>query len=465
MIAVIRNAKAVLLLALLLVLAPTAYAGGAEPKPQVKIVAFGLFGDQDVFESEAKGATGIVSSRFGGAGPIVRFNSKTRGDATAETLAAALQSAAMGMDAERDILFVILTSHGSPAGIAVKTPSRQSTLSPLDLFTMLDATHMRHRIVIVSACYSGVFIPPLADPDTLVITAADAHHPSFGCQNGAAWTYFGDAFFNMALRRTANLKEAFALASTAVRKRETQMHYEPSNPQMAGGENVERMLSGAPESGAQTELDARYAPALAARGDAYGAKSDYNHSMSAYNDAIRLDPKYAHAYVGRGLTYRINRDLEHALADSNQAIALDPMLAEGYNARGTVYFSKGDKDRAIADYGEAIRLDSKHLFAYLNQGIAFAAKGDNEHAIADFDQVAKLQPKYYQAYYQRGMAYSAKGDNNHAIVDFNQAIKLNPKFADAIEKRALAYRAKGDAAHAESDLKEAARLKASATQP
>ena len=151
MIAVIRNAKAVLLLALLLVLAPTAYAGGAEPKPQVKIVAFGLFGDQDVFESEAKGAAEIAARRLGGGPTIVRFNSKTRADATAETLAAALQSAAKGMSAERDILLVILTSHGSPAGVAVKSPGRAATLTPLDLFTMLDATHVRHRIVIVSA--------------------------------------------------------------------------------------------------------------------------------------------------------------------------------------------------------------------------------------------------------------------------------------------------------------------------
>jgi len=242
MIAVIRNAKAVLLLALLLVLAPTAYAGGAEPKPQVKIVAFGLFGDQDVFESEAKGATGIVSSRFGGAGPIVRFNSKTRGDATAETLAAALQSAAMGMDAERDILFVILTSHGSKAGLVVQAGKRVDTLSPSTLAAMLNRTGVRHRVVIISACYSGIFIPPLADAETLVITAADANHPSFGCRDGAQWTYFGDALFNNALRRMANLKNAFALARKIVGARERANGFAPSNPQMAGGRNVEPLL-------------------------------------------------------------------------------------------------------------------------------------------------------------------------------------------------------------------------------
>src|SRR6202022_691723 len=205
---------------------------------------------------------------------------------------------------ENAIFFVILTSHGTRAGIAVKTPSRLEILSPLDLFTMLDRTQVRHRIVIISACYSGVFIPPLADPDTLVITAADADHPSFGCRNGNTWTYFGDAFFNTALRRTANLRDALALASAVIRKREVQSRLDPSNPQIAGGENVERILKRGPDRAAApadaARLDARYAPAYAGRGDAYGAKGDLDHALAAYNEAIRLDPKYAPAYAGRG---------------------------------------------------------------------------------------------------------------------------------------------------------------------
>src|SRR6202007_2115999 len=117
---------------------------------------------------------------------------------TAETLAATLQATGMGMDADHDILLVILTSHGSRAGLAVETRTRRAILSPLDLVIMLEATHVRHRIVVISACFSGVFIPPLADPDTLVITAADENHPSFGSSNRTAWPYFGAAFFNMA---------------------------------------------------------------------------------------------------------------------------------------------------------------------------------------------------------------------------------------------------------------------------
>ena len=66
--------------------------------------------------------------------------------------------------------------------------------------------------MVISACYSGVFIPRLANADTLVITAADGDHASFGCEDRAKWTYFGDAFFNVALRRTTRLKDAFVQA-------------------------------------------------------------------------------------------------------------------------------------------------------------------------------------------------------------------------------------------------------------
>src|SRR6478752_8081706 len=210
-----------------------------EDAGKVGVVSFGLFGDQGVFRSEATGAARVVAGRFG-SGPInVQYNSKKGGGATIEGLAMSLQAAANGMDADNDILFLILTSHGSRAGLAVKAGRLTQTLTPSNLAEMLARTGMRYKVVVISACYSGVFIPRLANPDTLVITAADANHPSFGCQDKARWTYFGDAFFNVALRQAASLKDAFVEARTLVRKRELHEHFEPSNPLMAGGANVQ----------------------------------------------------------------------------------------------------------------------------------------------------------------------------------------------------------------------------------
>jgi peptidase C13-like protein len=234
------------LFALLLVLLPAAATRTAGPKVALKVavVAFGLFGDQSVFASEARGAARIVASRFGGGPVTVRANTKSRSNATIETLTTTLDSAASELDVENDILVLILTSHGSRNGLAVKAGTREQTLSPSRLAAMLSHAGVRHRVVIISACYSGIFIPPLADADTLVITAADADHPSFGCRDGAEWTYFGDAFFNTAMRRATTLRDAFNLARTIVRKRELRNGFEPSNPQMAGGENTERLLEG-----------------------------------------------------------------------------------------------------------------------------------------------------------------------------------------------------------------------------
>ncbi|MBX9847376.1 MAG: C13 family peptidase [Xanthobacteraceae bacterium] len=234
-------------LAFVLAVAPFASpAHAVENARKVSVVSFGLFGDQGVFRREATGAAQIVADRFGGRPVDVRYNSKKGGGATIEALAASLQTAAQEMDAERDVLFLILTSHGTPAGLAVKAGRVMQTLTPSRLAGLLARTGVRHKVVVVSACYSGVFIPRLASPDVLVITAADANHPSFGCEDKAKWTYFGDAFFNIALRRAKDLKAAFDVAQALVRKRELRERFEPSNPQMAGGDNVRPLLIARP---------------------------------------------------------------------------------------------------------------------------------------------------------------------------------------------------------------------------
>jgi hypothetical protein len=67
--------------------------------------AFGLYGDQSVFESEA------TRRSFR---PITAgANTKSRDDANLKMTATTLQWTSKTMDADHDVLFVILTSHGS----------------------------------------------------------------------------------------------------------------------------------------------------------------------------------------------------------------------------------------------------------------------------------------------------------------------------------------------------------------
>lgn len=206
------------------------------------VISFGLSGEQGVFRSEATGAASVVAKRFGGDPVIVRFNTRKSGDATIEALAATLEAAGKRLDSSTDVLFLVLTSHGSPDGLDVTFGRRRATLTPSRLSDMLERAGVRYKVVIISACYSGVFIPHLATADTLVITAADANHPSFGCEDRAKWTFFGDAFFNVALRQSKTLRDAFTTARSIILRREVRNGFEPSHPQMAGGANVEPLL-------------------------------------------------------------------------------------------------------------------------------------------------------------------------------------------------------------------------------
>jgi hypothetical protein len=236
------NPLGTLLIAILAVVTATVAALAENAARKTAVISFGLSGEQDVFRSEATGAASVVANRFGGDPVIVRFNTRKKGAATIQALAATLEATGKRIDTDADVLFLILTSHGSPEGLDVTAGRRRTTLTPSKLSNMLDRADVRHKVVIISACYSGVFIPHLATANTLVITAADANHPSFGCEDRAKWTYFGDAFFNTALRQSATLKAAFIAARSVILRRELRNGFEPSHPQMAGGANVEPLL-------------------------------------------------------------------------------------------------------------------------------------------------------------------------------------------------------------------------------
>jgi hypothetical protein len=118
---------------------------------------------------------------------------------------------------------------------------------------MLDRSGIKNRVVVVSACHSGSFVPALADPTTLVITAAHAERTSFGCEDRRQWTYFGDAYFNRSLRRERSFERAFERARRMIGRWETRERLVRSLPQIAGGEALRPRLeqlaahSGAPE--------------------------------------------------------------------------------------------------------------------------------------------------------------------------------------------------------------------------
>lgn len=163
--------------------------------------------------------------------------------ASVTAVQAAIDRFAEVMDRDRDILFIYLTSHGvQHDGVALDfAPLRLDDLAPETLRAMLEEAGIRWRVIVVSACYAGQFIAPLADEQTLVIAAAAADR-TFGCADENDFTYFGRAYFVDALGATDSFVDAFAGAKAHVAERERAEDQTPSDPQMAVGARIREKL-------------------------------------------------------------------------------------------------------------------------------------------------------------------------------------------------------------------------------
>jgi Peptidase C13 family len=158
----------------------------------------------------------------------------------------AIDALAARMDRGNDVLFVYMTSHGaSDFKLAASNwPLEVGSLTPHQLRTALDKAGIRNRVIAISACYSGGWVDALAGDSSLVMTAADSTHTSYGCGRLSELTFFGRAMFDEQLRRTHSLEKAFAAAVPVIRQREIDAGKSDgfSNPQIRAGTAIVPVL-------------------------------------------------------------------------------------------------------------------------------------------------------------------------------------------------------------------------------
>ncbi len=207
--------------------------------PSVELFSLVVGGDgkQSVFLREADYVNNLLASRFGAFGQITLVNHRDhmidRPLATRESISRAVKTLAQRSGPE-DLVFIYLTSHGtSEHELVLDQPRLELADLPADeLAEALAPLKNRDKVIVISACYSGGFIPALKDERTLIMTASRADRVSFGCSEEADFTYFGDALFAKALVETDDLQQAFSDAKTFVAEREIADNYEASEPQI-----------------------------------------------------------------------------------------------------------------------------------------------------------------------------------------------------------------------------------------
>ncbi|MDJ0977905.1 MAG: C13 family peptidase [Erythrobacter sp.] len=197
-----------------------------------------------VFAREAREAGRVLERRYDAkgrtlvlAGPDGARDDRPHG--SIDALIVSLARVAEVMDSREDVLVLYSTSHGLDLGLTYHYgDTGYGVLSPARFKAVLEELGIKRRILLLSACFSGVFVDPLSSPDTAIFTAAASNRSSFGCEADNDWTFYGDALINNALRSPQSLEAAGDQAVNLVAKWEAERRLLASLPQVRIGPGV-----------------------------------------------------------------------------------------------------------------------------------------------------------------------------------------------------------------------------------
>ena len=206
-----------------------------------------------VFGREAREAGRVLTRRYAATGRSVTLGGPDgMPGGSPGNIAAVLARFAELMGPE-DVLVLYTTSHGAPFGLYYNDrDAGYGVVGPVRLSALLRELGIKNRLLLISACYSGVFVGPLITPGTAIVTAASADRTSFGCKADNDWTFFGDAMINHALRKPQKLAAATEDAKALITGWETGYNLTASQPQTYVGDTAKGWL---------TKLEATLPPA------------------------------------------------------------------------------------------------------------------------------------------------------------------------------------------------------------
>jgi hypothetical protein len=133
---------------------------------------------------------------------------------------------------------IFVTSHGQE-GEGIWLAYRGEFLQPASLARALSlGCAAVPTVVILSSCYSGAFTAgAMRAPNRIILSAARADRPSFGCQADRTYTVFDECLL-AAVPRSPTWRAVYAGSLRCVRAREKQFQGLPSEPQASFGAAV-----------------------------------------------------------------------------------------------------------------------------------------------------------------------------------------------------------------------------------
>jgi hypothetical protein len=159
--------------------------------------------------------------------------------ATRENIYTVLQ--AIARDARpQDRIVLLFSSHGAAHLLAVQQAyGPADAIDAHELHEWLAPLAGRPVLLLVSACYSGSFLPALRAPTHIVLTAASSTRSSFGCQTDSRNTFFIEELLRQPDLEQRSLVDIVDRAKVAIEQREAKLNLLASQPQSSFGSAVQ----------------------------------------------------------------------------------------------------------------------------------------------------------------------------------------------------------------------------------
>lgn len=241
-----KNFFSTLLLILLFIAFLPGYAGAAESNARWHVVLAAVGNEQNVFDNFITDFAAKIKNS-----PNVASFTELHASANQQWPVSGLRDLEAALTSlkplENEGCLIYLTGHGAPDGLAMSADVPMIFVRPTRMETMLNACAGHTTVLVVSACYSGVYAKPgVAKPERIIITAAASDLTSFGCSNNLRYTFFDQCFIDA----WPHHSQWGALADEVrrcVRETEKNGGFPASNPQFVFGTGLRELALPASE--------------------------------------------------------------------------------------------------------------------------------------------------------------------------------------------------------------------------
>jgi len=140
----------------------------------------------------------------------------------------------------------------------------------------------------------------------------------------------------------------------------------------------------------------------------------YQESIEAFSEVVKLRPAYVDGYTNVGLTAIVWEKYESARKAIHKALSIEPGNARALYYDGLLQRRAGNTEKEIADFRKAVEMFPESRDARRELGITYYQQNNNVAALEQFEALQKIDPDDLTAHYNLSILYRRMGKPKEA---------------------------------------------------